>query len=84
MDCTNCNNKHDPQLVFNSTILTLSVIAISFLIGSALNTAIKESFEKMSPKSEELAAKWSYAIMITFIGIIVVFLLMYNLNGVKW
>ena len=82
--CLNCNNRKDPQLVFNSTILTLAIIAISFMIGAALNTAIKETFEKMSPKSEELSAKWNYAVLITFAGIIVVFLLMYNLNGVKW
>lgn len=83
-ECSNCTNRKNPQFVFNSTILTVGVIAISFVISFALNQALKETFERMFPKSDELGAKWSYFFVAISAGIIIVFLLMYNLNGQKW
>jgi len=82
--CINCTNRQNPQFCFNSTILTISIIAISFVVSFALNQALKETFEQMFPKSDQLGAKWSYAYVISFSAIIIIFLLMYNLNGSKW
>ena len=82
-ECSNCKNRKDPQFVFNSTILTIFIVALSFLVSFALNQALKETFEEMFPKSSELSAKWNYAVITTFSVIIIVFLLLYFLNGQK-
>ena len=83
-ECINCTNRKDPQYVMNSTILTVSILALGFLVSFALNQALKETFEQMFPKSDELSAKWSYAFCCVSAVIIIIFLLMYNLNGTKW
>lgn len=83
-ECANCTNRKDPQYVMNSTILTVSILALGFLVSFALNQALKETFEQMFPKSDELSAKWAYAFCCSAGVIILVFLLMYNLNGTKW
>ena len=82
--CANCTNRKDPQYVMNSTILTVSVLALGFLVSFSLNQALKETFEQMFPKSDELSAKWSYVFVVSCSVILIVFLLMYNLNGTKW
>jgi hypothetical protein len=82
--CVNCHNRKDPQLVFNSTILTLAVISLSFLVGSALASAIKQTFEDYHDRCQELAAKWSFAFLSIAFSILIIFFLMYNLEGVKW
>ena len=83
-ECVNCTNRKDPQYVMSSTILTISLIAVAFVISFALNQALKETFEKMFPKAEEVGVKWNYFFVALAGGIIVIFLLMYNLNGTKW
>lgn len=83
-ECINCKNRKDPQYVMNSIILSLSIISLGFLVSFALNQALKETFEQMFPKSEELGAKWNYAIVILFSVIVVLFLLFYNLDGTKF
>jgi len=82
--CANCTNRKDPQYVMNSTILTVSVLALGFLVSFALNQALKETFEQMFPKSDELSAKWNYAVIVSFFVILIIFLLMYHLDGTKW
>lgn len=84
-ECLNCTNRKNPQFVFNSTLLTIGVIAISFVVSFALNQALKETFERMFPgKDQELSAKWNYFAVAIASAIIIVFLLMYNLDGQKW
>ena len=82
-ECLNCKNKKDPQFVFNSTVLTVGIVSLSFLVSFALNQALKETFEEMFPKSSELSAKWNYAFVISAAVLVVVFLLLYFLNGQK-
>lgn len=83
-ECSNCQNRKNPQHTFNSTILTISLTALGFIVAFSFNQAVKESFEHMTPKKDELQAKWNYFIIITFFAIVIGFLLMYNLNGTKW
>ena len=83
-ECVNCKKRKDPQYIFNSTILTVFIVALSFLVSFALNQALKETFEEMFPKSDELGAKWNYAVITTFSVVVIVFLLMYFLNGQKF
>ena len=84
-ECHNCKNRKDPQFVFNSIVLTIFIIAISFVVSFSLNQALKSTFEHMFPgKDEELSAKWNYAVIAVFSAIVIGFLLMYNLNGTKW
>ena len=83
-ECINCTNRKDPQFVMNSTILTVAVLALGFLVSFALNQALKETFEQMFPKSDELGAKWGYSFCVTCAAIIIIFLLIYNLEGTKW
>lgn len=83
-NCVNCFNRKDPQLVFNSTILTIAIISLSYLVGLALAGAIKQTFEEYHCRSEELAAKWNFAFLSIAFAILIIFFLMYNLNGVKW
>jgi TRAP-type C4-dicarboxylate transport system permease small subunit len=82
--CINCDNRKDPQYVMNSTIVTIAILALGFLVSFALNQALKETFEQMLPKSDELAARWAYFFCCVSGSIILIFLLMYNLNGIKW
>jgi predicted Co/Zn/Cd cation transporter (cation efflux family) len=82
--CNNCQNKKDPQFVFNSILLTVFIVALSFTCSFALNSFLKEWFERMTPKCQELQAKFNYMILIFAFAIVVGFLLMYNLNGTKW
>lgn len=82
--CLNCLNRKDPQYVFNSTILTIAITALGFLVAFAINQAVKETFERSVPKKDELSAMWAYAILATFGAIVLSFILMYNLNGTKW
>ena len=83
-ECSKCRNRKNPQYVFNSTVLTIALTALGFLVAFAINQAVKESFEQMTCKKDELQAKWNYAVLATFAAIIIGFLLMYNLNGTKW
>jgi len=82
-ECLNCKNRKDPQYIFNSTILTVGIVALSFLLSFALNQALKETFEQMFPKSDELSVKWNYLFVVMSSVIIIVFLLLYFLNGQK-
>ena len=82
-ECSNCKNRKDPQFVFNSTILTVGIVSLSFLVSFALNQALKETFEEMFPKSDELSVKWNYLFVVLSSVIILVFLLLYFLNGQK-
>ena len=83
-ECVNCTNRKDPQYVMNSTILTVSILALGFLVSFALNQALKETFEQMFPKSDELGARWSYVFVVSCSVILIIFLMMWNLNGTKW
>jgi Family of unknown function (DUF5654) len=83
-ECSKCQNRKDPQYVFNSTILTIFMGSLAFLTSLAINTYVKESFEHMTSKKDELQAKFNYAVIVSFSAIVVGFLLMYNLNGTKY
>lgn len=82
--CSGCSAKQNPQFVFNSTLLTIAVIAISFVVSFAINQALTQTFEEMFDRSDELVGRWNYAYIATASAIVIVFLLMYNLNGTKW
>jgi len=82
--CNNCQNRKDPQYTFNSTILTIIITALGFLTAFSWNQYIKEAFEHMTDKHDELQARFNYAVLATFFAIAFAFILMYNLNGTKY
>ncbi len=78
------HHRKDPQFVFNSVILTIIVVSLSFACSFAINAFFKEWFERMTPRNEELQAKFNYMFVILAFSIVVCFLLMYHLDGDKW
>jgi len=82
--CDNCHNRRNPQFVFNSIFLTVSIITLSFMASFAANAYFTELFTQKTPKCQELQAKFNYMIIIFSFAIVIGFLLMYNLNGTKF
>ena len=81
--CVNCSKKN-PSFTMNSAILTIVIGSLSFLVAFSWNQFVKESFERITNKREELRAMFIYAISLTFFAIMVAFVLMFYLNGTKW
>jgi len=82
--CNECQNRKDPAYTFSSVILTVIITALGFLTAFSWNQYIKEAFEHITNKNDELQAKFNYAVLATFFAIVFGFILMYNLNGTKY
>ncbi len=76
-------NEH-PSYVFGSAIITIILGSLSFIVALGWNSFVSESFVQFSDKSEELKARFSYAILVTAIAIIIGFFVMYFIGGCKW
>ena len=64
------------QLMDLHTLLLTSITsALAFVVGLFWNDAIKSAIEELVPKSQDLAAKFISAIIVTIIVVIVVYLL---------
>ena len=82
-ECKNCTKKN-PYYILNSAILTIMIGALAFVVAFAWNQFVKESFERMSDKKDELSGMFMYAIGATVGAVLVGFFLMFYLNGTKW
>lgn len=69
------------QYTFNSVILTIFIVSLSFACSFAISAFFKEWFDRMTPKNEELQAKFNYMFLIFAFSIVLVFILIYNLEG---
>ena len=62
-----------------ATMISLATAAFGFVAALAWNTAITTSFDKVfgsgQQKSAELSALYIYAVVVTFVGVIVIVLL---------
>lgn len=85
MECACSTNRQNPYYILNSVILIVVISALGFLVAFAWNEAVKEAFEKMVCKRDELRAHFIYAVSVTLFAILLAFLLMFYLSGTtKW
>ena len=82
---SSCNHpNHAPGYVFGSSIITLVIGSLSFIVALAWSGAVAKSFEKFESRAEELEARFSYAFLVTCIAIVVTFFAMYFICGERW
>ena len=80
-----CNNvNHLPGYVFGSSIITIIIGSLSFIVALAWNSAIQKSFEKYESGCDALDARFSYAFAVTAMAIVLAFIIMYFIDGCKW
>lgn len=82
MGCEHPN--HAPGYVFGSSIITIIIGSLSFIVALAWNSAIQKSFERYESKHDQLEAKFSYAFVVTAFAILFGFTVMYFIDGDKW
>ena len=64
------------QLMDLRTLMLTSITsALAFVVGLFWNDAIKSAIEKLVPQSQDVAAKFASAIIVTLIVVIVVYFL---------
>lgn len=90
--CHNCVHERDPYFVLGSAIRTLVVGSFIFIVAFAWSEVAKLCFQRYgcheddilfdNSKNFHLALK--YAIIVTFLAIIVSFLVMFYIPGTKW
>ena len=93
-NCHNCIHEKDPYFVFGSVVRTLTLGAFIFLVAISWAEVAKISFQKFgcyhgeikpeNDKSSEFNAALRFALIITFVAIIVSFLVMFYVRGTKW
>ena len=83
MDSCNHHNHH-PGYVFGSAIITLVIGSLAFIVALNWSLAINKTFEYYETRSEELKARYSFALVLTAIAIILSFFAMYFIDGQKW
>ena len=80
-----CNNlNHEPGYVFGSAIITVIIGALAFIVALAWNSLVQKAFETCETRSDELEARLSYVFIVTAVAIILAFIVMYYIAGVKW
>ena len=67
--------------IFGSSIITLVIASVSFLVALSWNTAIQKSFEYYEKGADEIEARFSFAFLITAISIVLIFMTIYFING---
>lgn len=91
--CHNCIHERDPYFVFGSTIRTLTVGSLIFIVAFSWSEFAKISFHRygcfdeldpLHDRSEEFNLALRYALIVTFAAIIVSFLVMFYIPGTKW
>lgn len=80
--CNNCIKKN-PNYVLGSSILTLFVAGLVFLVSLAWSQYVNKKIEEMMDPEKEVQTRLYYAILITLIAIVVIFFLLYYLPGEK-
>ena len=80
----NHNYKEHPSYFFGSSIITIIVGSLAFIVALAWNSLVQATFASFSDDAEELKARFSYAVLVTSIAVILGFFIMYFIEGNKW
>ena len=78
---TNYIEQREPSYLFGSAIITLMIGALSFITAFAWNTYIQSTFKFCTNGCDALQTKLSYAILVSAISIISIFLVVYFIDG---
>jgi heme/copper-type cytochrome/quinol oxidase subunit 2 len=74
-------NIEHPSYVFGSSIITIVLGSLGFLVALSWNAAIQKTFEYYEKGSEEIDARFSFAFLITAIAIVLIFFTVYFVQG---
>ena len=80
--CTKCTRKN-PNYVLGSTILTLGIAGLVFLVSLSWSQYINKKLDLIVNEETEVQVRLYYAIVLTLAAIVVIFLLLYYLPGEK-
>lgn len=80
-----CDNpKIHPHYVFGSTLITLLIASLSFLVALSWNTAIQKAFEYYEKGADQIEARFSFAFLITAVSIVLIFMAIYFIDGERF
>lgn len=90
--CHNCIHEQDPYFILGSTIRTLTVGSLIFIVAFAWSELAKISFQKFGCHSHEIKedrrdefhAALRYAVMVTLLALLISFFVMFYIRGTKW
>lgn len=84
-------NSKDPYFVLGSSIQTLVVGSLIFIVAFAWSEFAQISFQRyggrcniLQDRSEEFHDALRYALFVTILALLIIFLVMYYINGEKW
>lgn len=81
--CQNCGNRQNPDFVLGSAVLTLGIGSLAFLVSLSWSTYINKKIDSMIDEETEMKARLFYAVTLTLIAIVAIFLMLYYLPGQK-
>ena len=80
-----CNHPdHNKGYLFGSSIITVVIGALAFIVALNWSIAINRAFEYYESRHDELEARFSFAFLVTGIAITLGFLIMYFIEGERW
>lgn len=83
--CNHCNTceRKNPDYVLGSTILTLGIGSLAFLVSLAWSSYVNKKIDTIVGTENEMRIRLYYAVTLTLVAIVVIFLLLYYLPGQK-
>lgn len=81
--CQNCGNRQNPDFVLGSAVLTLGIGSLAFLVSLSWANYVNKKIDLIIGTENEMKARLYYAVTLTLIAIVVIFLMLYYLPGQK-
>ena len=82
--CNNCTHKKNPNYILGSAFCTIIVGSLVFLTALSWNDVAELKFKHDKCGNRDFEAALTFALILTFSAILVIFLTMYYIPGTKW